>query len=59
MPEVDHSSLTAALEQLQRDWPLLVADDDDLGERFLALFDDEDLGAVLADFMVPAKSDSV
>jgi hypothetical protein len=46
------SKLSARVDELRRDWPLLVADDD-LGHRFSALLDDEELEELLEDFLVP------
>ncbi len=46
------SQLSARVEELRRDWPLLVADDD-LGHRFSALLNDEELEELLEDFLVP------
>jgi hypothetical protein len=57
MREFDVSRLAAVLEQLQRDWPILVADEH-LGQRFLSLLDDEDLGEVLQEFFVPVQRDT-
>jgi hypothetical protein len=56
MRECNLSALAAVLKQLQRDWPILVADEH-LGQRFLSLLDDEDLGEVLHDFCVPMQRD--
>jgi len=53
----DLSRLAAALEELRRDWPILVSDED-LGPRFSALLDDEELGEVLHEFLAPVQRDS-
>jgi hypothetical protein len=57
MRESDVSRLAAVVKQLQRDWPVLVADEH-LGQRFLSLLEEEDLGEVLQDFLVPMQRDA-
>lgn len=57
MRESDVSRLAAVVKQLQRDWPILVADEH-LGQHFLSLLQEEDLGEVLQDFLVPMQSDA-
>lgn len=52
MRQHDLSKLAAAIEELQRDWPLLVADEH-LGPCFSSLLDDEELEEMLQEFIVP------
>ena len=40
------SRLAACIEELQRDWPVLITDDD-LGQRFHTLIDEAELKEVL------------
>ena len=54
MPKYAVSKLSARVEELRRDWPLLVANDD-LGHRFSALLNDEELEELLQDFLVPER----
>jgi hypothetical protein len=48
------SRLAACIEELRRDWPVLIANED-LGQRFQTLLDDVGLKDVLeeVDFAVP------
>lgn len=55
MRQHDLSKLAAAIEELQRDWPLLVADEH-LGPCFSSLLDDEELEEMLQEFIVPVQS---
>jgi hypothetical protein len=45
---------TPVLEELRRDWPILVADEN-LAHYFSALLNDEELEEVLQEFIAPAS----
>ena len=49
MPTEDFPRLFVRIEGLRRDWPVLLADDD-LGSRFHALLEDEELEVVFREF---------
>ncbi len=46
------SKLSARVEELRQDWPLLIADDD-VGYRFCDFLDDDELEQMLEDFIIP------
>lgn len=56
MRKRDLSKLAAMIEEFQRDWPLLVADEH-LGQHFSSLLQDEELKEVFHEFMVPVQRD--
>lgn len=56
MRKHDLSKLAAVIEEFQRDWPILVADEH-LWQRFSSLLDDEELEEVLREFVVPVQHD--
>ena len=54
MPTEDFQRLFVCLEELGRDWPVFLADDD-LGPRFHALLEDEELEGVFREFKVSRR----